>query len=622
MKEDPHLALARVLVCSVIEPGLDGVLLFDPPALLMAEAGRIFEQLLTEVGQRPPRTVVLGSHQSEDDLWTGIELRVQGSEAAFAPAPGPLVQTDRQPIVLFVIPDLARLGLAGQRAVVTLLGAPVAGLERHGHHLWWRPRVRCLAACAANDVGGLSEHLLDRFPIRLPAGRLERSSDGVRRVLAAWSGASDEGPSPVALDEFLEFVCNLTLQPTFSAAAAERVVKLHPPDAPYRRVIALARLARAVARLEQSPDVTAFHVAEAGEILGLSAPKAPVGVEPAQISQSPIAEPPERPLDNGIGGQVPSRAGEPVANPQADQAPVPVRSGGEPVALGPEVIEIPNAAVGPYPEDGAEPLREVAPLRMPSRDDRSPAKRRGAIIGVEPSPDLTDIAWIPTLCCAAKFQTVRRRHAKLGAHGGLILLPTDLSAYRRMPDPERLLTLVLDHTCRRGWNWIDTLASYLVWAYTNRAAVCVVDVGAKGAPSEFRAERFITHSIRDPRVAASLNRLPGRATPLAHGLEMARVSLQHALQHGRCPVSEAWLVIVTDALGNVPLAVSLKGESTGRWTDEGVQDAVEISTKLAALSAIHVVVAPPPRPPHPDLLIRLAAAMGATVLDESARDAF
>ena len=99
------------------------------------------------------------------------------------------------------------------------------------------------------------------------------------------------------------------------------------------------------------------------------------------------------------------------------------------------------------------------------------------------------------------------------------------------------------------------------------------------------------------------------------------MSLQHALQHGRSPASEAWLVIATDGLGNVPLSSSLHNEG-GRWADEGVRDSMEIAAKLSGLDGVRRVVVPPPRLPHPEILDRLAEVMGATILDEKARHGY
>ena len=608
--------LARALACSAIDPALDGVLLFDPPTGLLSEAAKLFGELLTEAERRPPQTAVLGAHQSEDDLWTALDLRRRGDTVWFAPATGPLVQAEDDPVVLVVVPDLAGLGVIGQRAAVTLLDAPVAYLERHAHHWSWRPRTRWLAACAVEDVGKISEHLLDRFPIRVRDLRLDHRDDAVERLMAAWSGTPDDIRPLRATGELLAAIRNVGSPPRLSPGAAERVVQLGVDSASSRRMIALGRLARAVAMLEQAPSVTVSHVSEIARALGL----APAVTTSRPIESSTDTSPPAAAVqpERSPDRQSEQRSDPPAESLAAAEVRLPVRASDGAIGFGSAEVVVSRSA---YPEDETESAREIAPLRVPANYNRGPAKHRGVAVGVDAAVDLTDVAWIPTLIRAAKFQTVRRAGLNADSHGTLILSPTDLCTYRRISEPQSVLALVLDHTCRQGWNWVDALASYLQWAYLNRAAICVIDVGAKDAPSEFRAERFVARSIRDPRVGSSLSRRRGRATPLAHGLQAAHMSLQHALQHGRSPASEAWLVIATDGLGNVPLSSSLHNEG-GRWADEGVRDSMEIAAKLSGLDNVRRVVVPPPRLPHPEILDRLAEVMGATILDEKARHGY
>ena len=216
---------------------------------------------------------------------------------------------------------------------------------------------------------------------------------------------------------------------------------------------------------------------------------------------------------------------------------------------------------------------------------------------------------------AAKFQAVRRRFRRDAARreSGLILIPTDLRAYRRSRRADALLVLVLDHTCLRDTDATDLLASYLYWAYTRRAAVTVIEVGATGATPdlELRASARTARSVQDPGVQAALRRPAGKATPLAHGLRLALDALRRA---GRDPVAEAWLVVVTDGLANVPLAASLSGRIRLPWAGSGVEDALAAAADIAAFDWAEAVLIAPPRVPHPELPARLAAAMGAGLI--------
>jgi magnesium chelatase subunit D len=202
--------------------------------------------------------------------------------------------------------------------------------------------------------------------------------------------------------------------------------------------------------------------------------------------------------------------------------------------------------------------------------------------------------------------------------GRLLISPADLRAHRRAPEPGRLLVLVLDHTCRRDWDWMPALTPYVRWAYAARAAVCVVDVGLARARHELRAQAYATASLRDRRVAASLERDPdgaaGRATPLAHAIELAGRELRRRVQHGRAAVEQAWLVVASDGRGNVPLAASLAGEVRGRVAREGVADALAAATRIRHLPRVASVVVSPGGPPYRRLAFDLADALGGTVV--------
>ncbi|NNN38384.1 hypothetical protein HLK59_50525, partial [Streptomyces sp. S3(2020)] len=173
VKAGPRQRLLQVLACSALGPGLDGVLLFDLEPEMVAPVTDAFARVLGLRSGRPVRRAMLGSVTGDDELWLRPTLRHEGAGMNFSLAPGPLVDTDPEASTLVVVPDLVRLSLPGMRAAVQLLGADVAAVERSGFRARWRPRARWLAACRESEVGRLSPHLLDRFPIRLNAAGLE-----------------------------------------------------------------------------------------------------------------------------------------------------------------------------------------------------------------------------------------------------------------------------------------------------------------------------------------------------------------------------------------------------------------------------------------------------------------
>jgi magnesium chelatase subunit D len=611
MMDGPAHDLARLLAAAAAEPGLDGLLLLDASPEFLLTAGDLFGNLLRMAGGRPPHRQILASYLSEDDLWIRLAVRRTGQGQSFVPRPGRLVQSARDPVTLVVIPDLARLTIAAQRAVVMLLDTPAAYLERHGQHRRWKPRLRWLAGCAAADIGEVSMHILDRFPTRFIANRAAPGSGTppsltepaviLQHLPAGWTTALSDRAAP----------------PSYSDEAVARAALSHSAPASIRRAIALSRLARGIARLDASRSVMVSHVDEAARLTGLELkPELP---DPDQAEPARPAGP--QPVPGHSGASFGSgRRVTTVPTPSGPLGPAP-----KPSALRPEPVttaetstsfpaaDVPAPALSstPYPEDIAKKDHDAAPLSTPHQHGVTGRADRGPVIGVRPATELRDLAWVPTLIEAAKYQPIRRRHLRRLDGAGLILSPTDLRSHRRAFRTEFMLALVLDHTCLQRGQLAGMVASYLQWAYVRRSAVCVVEVGAAGTRSELRAELFMGRNARDAFVQAALQRSRGRATPLAHGLELARDTLQHATQHGWSQITEAWLVVVTDGLANVPLAASLTNSAALPWAGRGIEDAITVAARIAALKSVRAVVVAPSRVPHPELPARLAAAMGA-----------
>ncbi|MFJ2175180.1 hypothetical protein ACIOHE_20060 [Streptomyces sp. NPDC087851] len=616
--------LLTALVCAAVEPGLPGVLLFDLPPELVAPVTEMFAHLLDLAAAGPPpadagtppaapaaRTVrtVLGAATRDEDLWIRPRLRRGPDGIAFSLAPGPLTEPAPGPS-LAVVPDLARLGVTGMRAVVQLLGADVATVEHSGLRHRWRPRARWLAVCRAEDTERVSPHVLDRFPVRL-------SVAGLRTLPAAGpfpAGQLPAGPLSDAWRAALESAAAGHPPLTLSEALAPRVLELLGPDTGHRRALALARIARALTRLDGATEVTAARADEAARLIGLaSAPPSPAPEPAGPTGPGPAPPPPQDPGDRraphrGEGGP---DAPRPAPPDRPVLAPEPAER------IGPAAAPGAAAPRTPYPEDEAAPLPEFASLRTPWRRTAGPGAARGPVIGVRRSHDLRDLAFVRTAMEAAKYQAVRGRSERLS------VAPADLRGYVRAPEPERLLTLVLDHTCRADLNWRTVLEPFLQWAYIHRASAQVVEVGGAGAASELRAESFTARSVLDPRITAALARPPGRATPLAHGLEQAGQALRRAFQHHRAGLVEAWLVVVTDGRGNVPLDASrrdrLGPEPVAR---RGVDDALGVAARISAMdrTRLHCVVVDPGGRPYADLPFLLADALGGTVIEARPAD--
>lgn len=566
--------IAAVLRCMAVDHRIGGLLLFTNDPDLPHAAARWLARTMSADGEDPP-LFVAGSWFGEDDLWIQARL-VAGS---FQIVPGPLVESGRPPVVL--VPELARAGLAIARAAVTLIGADIATAECHGYSAAWRPRARWLAATDRYTAAGLSPHLLDRFPVRIHADSAE--TPGAGGGLGEWAGLPEPEPLRAAPG---------TLLPVVTMKALGEVTGIAGPGV--RRNLALARMARAIALLDGAAQTTGGHVRRAADLLGMRNQDAPaVPVRPAGDAPAPTAAIPE------------ATSADPAA------AGLVAVTGADP----PMAVEPATATEELYPEEGPDALPEATSLRSPWAGMSRARQRLGQKTGVERTRSPVDLALVPTLLEAAKSRHLRP------AGSGLIVRPEDWRRYRRGWVPHRVLVMVLDHTCRRGWDWTPAVAPYLQWAYVQRAAVCVVDLGHDGAVSELRAERYRAASVRDPRVLRSLHRQPGRATPLASGIELAAEELLSLVHRGRATVGRAWLVVVTDGRGNIPREASARNRLDGSVGRQGVEDSLTAARAVRPIAGVGVVVAAPPGvAPYASLPFDLADALGGVVASVGSAD--
>jgi magnesium chelatase subunit D len=599
------------LIAAALEPGLRTVLCLDAaPAAVMA-ASETFARLLCEADGNEVRTVVLGSGEAEEDLWDGVAW-VRGDDGVLPElVPGPLGPPPAGTTKLVVIPELPRIGLAGVRACVTLLGDQVAHLERYGKSLAWQAGATAwIAGCDREAAGSVSPHLLDRFALRVPFSKESRTERRawLRAALEAGPDSKPRGEPAVDGAALASLRRAATSTPAMSAGAIDAVLDLVEEPAPgARRQIALARLAVACARMAAAPDVTPSHVEAADAMLRV---RAPVARPAPEQPPDPVVEPGDRPVREA--GVRTTAAGDPAPAPAVPQ---PVLAPDASEALEAADIQIADgAATSIYPEDHARVDREPEPLRRPVGARGPVGRTAGVPVGVQPTTQLQDIALTATVVEAIKWQRIRResKHEPSGAK--VPIWPVDLRSYRRAPFAHEMLALVLDYTCRGRWSWPELLLPYLRWGYTHRASVCLVRVGAGDAGCSLKADRLVARNMLDPRIGPVLDAHDGDATPLAHGLELARQTLRHALHHSRAGISGAQLVVVTDGRGNVPLQASFAGRLGRPVRSEGIDDALAVASQIAVLDRVAVTVVDPEPAVWADLPGKLAAALGAGIV--------
>jgi magnesium chelatase subunit D len=483
-----------------------------------------------------------------------------------------------------------------------------------------------LAACDRAAIGRVSPHLLDRFALRLDAA--QRISDQQRIAdIQNWLGrdrTAVAGDDKVVGEMLHRLRDHSRWRPEATGEALARVFDFLPTNdsVGHRREIMLARLAVALARLQTPRQrMTAKHVTQAAELIGLTATKPPMTQPPhtsdesaGGAGQGDARQPPtagKRPGKASTAGTSPTEAGLP-----ADLDSVFEPDGAE--AL--DTAALPDNTIDPYPEDHARVERDANALKpLPPRRGAATIPR-GPIIGVQPAHTTQDLALLATMATAAKWQPYRRAQApasdsrSVAPDSRMRLWPTDLRSYRRAPIPEQVLALLVDYTCLAGWDWSTSLLPHLRWAYVERAGVCLVRVGAADSHVQVRADRLVARSVQDPRLDAKLVAGPGQATPLAHGLFLVLQALRHGLQHGQAVVRHARLVVITDARGNVPLHLTADLQVPGPVAVAGIDDAISVANEIRALPAVETVVVDPRPEFYPDLVDKLAVALGAAVV--------
>ena len=610
----PAERLTTVLACLAVDRRIGGVLFVDLPEGWLTHMSRWLSSALATPGLDTPadaEVVTLGSTESDDDLWWHNAPRSGRSAAEggswLLPVTGPLVDPPDGTRKIVVIHDLARASLAVTRAAVVLVGAEAAVADRYGQHIAWQPRARWLAACSRSGLSRLSRHLLDRFPVRIDAADTVVHGSDPRIMRAALDSSDETGFALLNLPPPDIDLLRTAAQesPRLTSEAVDLVIStVGDAEAPARRDLALGRIARALAALDSSGETHGGYVRRAAALMGMA---------PARDSRAPSATPPEEAVP-----AVPLGPAAPVALRQGVSrdvvATVAVDNPG-PVSLEALTVAADLLSTGIYPEDQDDWVPEYASLREPWQQRSKPCALRGPAVGTEPTQILLDISIPATAFEAAKYQPIRR--ARLPNPGAKVLIyGQDLRRFRRQPRANTAMVFVLDHTCHRGWDWSAALAPYLRWAYTQRAALTMIEFGHRSCADELRAEAYRATSALDQRLATSLTRSAGRASPLAYALDLAVQELRRQLRYGLAAAERAWLVVVSDGRGNVPLPVSQRGQLSGPVGGEGVLDALAAAAAVRSLPTVRSVVLAPPGLTHcKELPFDLAEAMGGIVAE-------
>jgi magnesium chelatase subunit D len=501
-------------------------------------------------------------------------------------------------------------------------------------------------------VGALSPHLLDRFSLRLQWQNIESSSLEGEKDLSQRIFQDTSYPDITDISSLPQMKERIQKASEHSAIMTKGAISAIQEYAnvlgyfTHRREIALARLASSIAQLKLENQVTEVHVAAAARLIGLNSINDRVDEtsqsEEQQIPPSKADEPENAPTENT---PMPQQTVDVLAEKQQQVKPQDFE-----LAELEEQIEI-AIPTYPYPEDKAPVEREAASLQLPLLQHSESRSAQGVAIGVKRSNTLRDLAIVSTILAAAPFQRIRynmlevryqqllsqltredsdqtqlkslilkQQHfmnqlQKKSGSRPFLLSKEDLRCYRRSPIANSMLVILLDYTCLRGCSWRQSLLPFLIRAYVERASIYIVRVGMVVADPtlELRAELVKARSILVPSVDESMIESQGKATPLAHGLEIVRQTFRHALQHGRSRVPTGLLVVITDGRGNVPLEDSQMGYITQPVSRKGIEDALKIAQQLRDFKKVEKILLNPQPAYYPDLPITLAEAMGADV---------
>ena len=623
----------KSLCCVALNPKLRSILLFDSSINSLQQVGGILLSLLKiTTGCERVVPLKLGTFESEDDLWGQVGLGDELNKQAFRWQSGLLGATDNtNEMKLVIIPDLTKLSLAAMRGCVVLMGADVAHLERHGQQKSWQPNLCWLVGCSSQkeEIGKISPHLLDRFALRLN-GQIKNNENRVTQIQKLLNG--EEKPQQLLFEEkeiepeLQEWLKQIrSSPPDMTPEALERILDYTSEAKVYhRREITLARFSSTYAQLEAAKLVTVSHVEEVAQIMGLKLEENDIGTSsnPNQVHRKTetqssdletliLPELPER-KDNNLSNNPPKI---PVYQPQVSKSFADI-----------EIAPLEN----PYIEDIAPVEREIDSLKLPTRRFKSKTIPHGTIIGVEKTTKAQDLAIVRTLLEAAKFQKISQKNQG-DNYQKLKILPSNLYRYRRAPVAEQMFMLLLDYTCLEYCQWQEQLFPYISWAYTQRASVGLIQVGIAPDsivvenqdsnvninPKELQAQKIFAQNILVPAIGMGLDlekTKKGKATPLAHGLDLAWQTLRHALQHGRNTIQKALLVVITDGRGNVPLEASYLGKIKPPVGQKGVEDALEVARKISNLCNVETILLNPQSQQYPDLPLLLAKALGAKVV--------
>lgn len=599
------------LKCAALQLGLRSIVIFNVSPHALNSIAVILKGIIEVVEQKSVEITYISTSASEDDIWG--ELTFSGEASKFFDTKlniiwkhGLIQSVENFQIV--IIPDLANLSIYAQQAAISLIDTPIAHLERHGQSNQWSPNIIWLAGCQRQDMGRISAHVLDRFVLRLnaPDDIITDRFDVLSKLLNNEDHSNNEFLLPK--DVLAELIQSRKVESEFSPVAIDLVIKYFANGGiGARREIGLGRISKAYAQMAGSKSVTSEHVHKAASLIGLELPVTGKGKEDYEDELKPNQFEEEETKYDVIEDKNISENNSIEIEHQTE-----VFQGNE-EKIDPVVVLQHNILIqSPWPEDVLPVEHEFASLRYIA-NHHSTSAERGTVIGLKKATSLLDISLVGTILESAKYHKVRLMLNPEIAEKHPIWA-TDLRSYRRESVPDEMLMLILDYTSMKNSGWADELFPYLQWAYMRKASVCVIQIGAAAAKNEFCAEAILSRSILNPKVGKALNESAGKATPLAHGLELAYRTLQKSSQHGKKNILHSKVVLLTDGRGNIPLRASQTLTIEFPVGSKGVEDAWIVARSFSNIKKLDIVVLKPDLSEYREFPEKLASILGAKIV--------
>ncbi|MBM7845927.1 hypothetical protein [Herpetosiphon giganteus] len=575
--------ILHLLASASLSSYLRNILILDGSAQILESIVSILSEMICLTSYTPRQGVIL-PYSTEDELWgfpeiPGFPFNSEG-----------ILYSDKLNPRIIKIPDLARINLMAKRTCIVCINQSHIAIERYGQKDLWEPNMWWIAQAMEQDITLVSPHILDRFSVRIRPRTLEP-----KRIHVLWqqSGLRHQLKRAIAI------------HPTFDKSLLEYLCTYPMSGLGMRRDITLTMLSYTLARLQGEPHVRLLHVQTAARLLGRNVKEKPKIVGTSyrnQISQEPTQETSFIvPQDRTFPQNVPDL----TSNFLADSANSEVMTTlSEDISFTEEMM---------YLEDNFSfTNNQQAALKYSIRPSPLSGLSFGHPIGYRPLRDTTDIAIIPTL-----FTAFRHRREEQQNGQAMVINREHIQSYIRQPNPDYLLILALDYTCFSYCQWEDAINPYLQQAYHHRARIHIIQIGIHNPiPEEsIRAQSVELKNVLVPQLGRILTTPSGRATPLAHGLDVAYTTIVRELSDNRRYTQHITLVVLTDGRGNIPLQNSREGViPTEAVQRQGIDDAFVKAEMLRQIKGVTMIVLDP-QPKYLRTLPRLLArTLGADLI--------